>query len=806
MKKYLVPTFTLVMFWFLPATLYAPNDGPLLPPQVEILADTNRNGIVDINDASAKHTWTSQSGSIYTVNFDADGGLYHPNASSPANKRSDAITFGDDGKVDFEDYFINTPAASGGPADVDDIATIKIKAMPGLDPHFRVYLKVSNEVEMRAIHIFRKRVAGTSPLTDAAIWGGGHNQTDFPTPWTDGDSEVKDIEVTRWLNPNTNTTTYEETRSPANSAYYQFGIEGLLLAGMKYYPPVGAAQTFSGYIYLTVEVRDGSGTPISGMSDTICMRVAPWIGLSAGEPSEQIWAAEKVGNWTEWTAASAPFRSAPANGSYTGFANSPDNAQFRLVTNGAETTSAFLKDHLEWGYTQRPGGPRIPLAFRMPYPNAQGLAQPKWPVVHFLQPNVGVFQIGQLAGSGYHGDSGNYGGNLAFFPRSTAIPNGRFMMGSNTGSRLQTFLSSQEIQYSAGHSFLLNFDWLSVGHIDEAFTFLSGNRVVEADSAGAIQELETIPVAQRAGKVFFSLDTSPKTDTLSANTTAAVPNVLHIAGITPQSGYNFIRILNGPCAGYVAKIQCGTNSVTIVTENCVSAGGGTYTALWSSFGGVTTNTMAEYRKKLLEGPSSFPTNPTNKYPLQGNAVVLVAHSLRSEHAPTNPGAPQCQGMPAVITVDEILADTTFKDFNKVTVPLRKAANRVVLDQGAAGQGVTLQYINVPVLFFGIAGTDGMPKEAGALYAGTNITYPGAVSFQPNPCNLQPVGNRLYFPRQWAPRAAGALDMFETLIAASTGFTETKHFVDDWSGYHVYYGNVHCGTNVRRSVPSNNWWQ
>jgi hypothetical protein len=49
-------------------------------------------------------------------------------------------------------------------------------------------------------------------------------------------------------------------------------------------------------------------------------------------------------------------------------------------------------------------------------------------------------------------------------------------------------------------------------------------------------------------------------------------------------------------------------------------------------------------------------------------------------------------------------------------------------------------------------------------------------------------------------------MFETQIETSAGFTETKRFVDDWSGYHVQFGNVHCGTNVRRSVPSNNWWQ
>lgn len=36
MKHYLAPTFTLVLLWFLPATLYATNDGPLLPVEMRI--------------------------------------------------------------------------------------------------------------------------------------------------------------------------------------------------------------------------------------------------------------------------------------------------------------------------------------------------------------------------------------------------------------------------------------------------------------------------------------------------------------------------------------------------------------------------------------------------------------------------------------------------------------------------------------------------------------------------------------------------------------------------------------------------
>jgi hypothetical protein len=32
-----------------------------------------------------------------------------------------------------------------------------------------------------------------------------------------------------------------------------------------------------------------------------------------------------------------------------------------------------------------------------------------------------------------------------------------------------------------------------------------------------------------------------------------------------------------------------------------------------------------------------------------------------------------------------------------------------------------------------------------------------------------------------------------------------HFLDDWDTYHMGLGEVHCGTNVRRT-PTAMWWQ
>jgi len=32
------------------------------------------------------------------------------------------------------------------------------------------------------------------------------------------------------------------------------------------------------------------------------------------------------------------------------------------------------------------------------------------------------------------------------------------------------------------------------------------------------------------------------------------------------------------------------------------------------------------------------------------------------------------------------------------------------------------------------------------------------------------------------------------------------FIDDWDSYYMWYGEIHCGTNVKRTPPSINWWE
>jgi protein-arginine deiminase len=72
-----------------------------------------------------------------------------------------------------------------------------------------------------------------------------------------------------------------------------------------------------------------------------------------------------------------------------------------------------------------------------------------------------------------------------------------------------------------------------------------------------------------------------------------------------------------------------------------------------------------------------------------------------------------------------------------------------------------------------------------------------------PTNLQPVAGKLYVPRQFCPVDASG-DIFERAIRAALG--SGVEFVDCWDLYHACMGEVHCGSNVKRSPLGMNWWE
>ena len=51
------------------------------------------------------------------------------------------------------------------------------------------------------------------------------------------------------------------------------------------------------------------------------------------------------------------------------------------------------------------------------------------------------------------------------------------------------------------------------------------------------------------------------------------------------------------------------------------------------------------------------------------------------------------------------------------------------------------------------------------------------------------------------------DLFKKQLEdALTPYGYTIRFVDDWNLYHRMAGEVHCGTNAMRAIPSTKWWE
>lgn len=83
----------------------------------------------------------------------------------------------------------------------------------------------------------------------------------------------------------------------------------------------------------------------------------------------------------------------------------------------------------------------------------------------------------------------------------------------------------------------------------------------------------------------------------------------------------------------------------------------------------------------------------------------------------------------------------------------------------------------------------------------------SAAFNPGPTNLQPVSGKFYVPKQFGPRVGGK-DIFEADIESKLG-KGNVFFVDCWDLYHVYTGEVHCGSYVKRECFDSSifkWWE
>lgn len=139
-------------------------------------------------------------------------------------------------------------------------------------------------------------------------------------------------------------------------------------------------------------------------------------------------------------------------------------------------------------------------------------------------------------------------------------------------------------------------------------------------------------------------------------------------------------------------------------------------------------------------------------------------------------------IPAETTVDGVLADAEILSTSQQAATKIDAALAVV--KAATGLGDD-EIVRVPFLF--------------------ETTYGRSVAYQPGMVNGISLGKHFAAPRPHGPVVEGK-DVFEKAfedLLAPRGIT--VHWVEDWDTYHRNLGEVHCGSNTRRTPTHAAFW-
>lgn len=690
---------------------------------LDLDVDTNRDATIDDADETGEDAWTKTLGAIFGTNYDRDGGR-----SSGGLPIPDTIHINDSGTPGNEDLTIDNAN------DEQDITPLLIKGI-GVDlpPGHSVFLKAAELEDVQSIHVFKQIAAG-----ETAIWGALGSRIGGP-------AVPLEIDITNWVNPSSPGFVGS---GPSGDA--TFGLEGLFFRSLGVTP----VNPFNGEIELTLELRNGA---VVVASDTVKMKVAPWMMLPHTQASQQVWTIDHTWN--------APLRLTASND--PGYFGLDDSTQLHTESSAALAGSQWFQDHFEMGYYQRPGGPGVNAILRLPY----GAPQPAWPMHKWLKGNtalpahdIGAFQLAASLGAG----AGDFGGNVELMPPTPSHPLGRIIIGSTRSDDLWEFLNSQEVQAPVE----IPTAWLSVSHVDEVIGFKgTGTDVVISDPVGAYALMNAIPAADRGRHVFFATGAIPETGTATApagSTTRIETGVDHSG-----TSWEYIRIYDDAGSGAAGQVaHIATRGVGFLEVDKV----------WNIPqkiipGGGAADFLSNYIGSEAPHKGSWYVNPST-----GDNYVLV-EGTRFWHQNGNPGG---HGTPAIVTVAEVLADADLQALNTTDIQGKITSIKSTLN---TAHGSPLTYIPVPVIYFGNRTGFDTNRESVAMTPGLS--------------NFQLVNGTLYFPRQFGPRnPVTGVDLFEAAVLS--GVPGAK-FVDDWNLYHRLEGEVHCGSNVLRVPYALDWW-
>jgi hypothetical protein len=701
----------------------------LLP--VDLIADTDRDGVINSSDSHAKDQWTKQRGAIYTVNFDRDGDKTHNGKPT-----ADAITWWDTTGVPFhEDWKIDNEA------DKEDISPFKI-TIPTLPEGTKVYLTLLETEDLHAIHIFPRIKAGQN-----AVWGG------FGTsgrPWTDGDANPLDIEITAWLKPQSDESGHNPATTGVQAGTYTFGLEGLVFRGMTV-PGGTDGGKFSGIIDIGMEIQiPGQSARIN--CGKVKMKVAPFLLTPNDRPTDRV------------------------------FVNNIANGLQAMHKSAAiSATSVWMQDHVEIGHTQRPGGPLMKMTFVCPYNGVLAT----WPATKLFSDGKGLFALGKNLG----GSGGDFGGNIELSHPQENYPLGRILAGDSMSASLRAFLEAQEIQAPL----VPNISYTEVQHIDEVLSPGPNNTTYVPGPTEAITLLQAQfdTEEKQIRGILFSPDTvqpavakvwksATATDTPYIITDQNYDDVIdewsrfNRTEENPQGG--FVRLVGGASGGQIGRIKAVTKAVQADGNRIGFAGNPEGKLMIEVDFYFDTGSLASRNWK-----SNTPQQSSGWYrkPLEGAHVVCVQKSLRWKYGAVHTN-------PALLTVKEILEDQEFLNFNQMTLPPLIAAT-------ATTSGIK-NPVKVPCLFY----MYDIPEKAEA--AAGRPWY--AVAYTPNTANLQWVNSNPVNAKPFGPRNTSHEDVMETGIQAV--LPGQSLFLDDWEVYHIDGGEIHCGSAAER-VAEEEWW-
>jgi protein-arginine deiminase len=401
------------------------TESPPKPTEtIDLQVDTNRDGVVDVNDAAGEELWTPQAGAVFLANYDDDN-LDHIRDSDDnwVNLIWDPggmIVNGDDG------------------ADLARIAVAPWAEVPG-GAFGQISVDPASQPHIRLFKAF--------PDGNFALVMDSDTPCDTPDAVCDPIVGLSTDEVKNGV---------------------QLAIEAKRIPGTSWVPPgqpTAQTLTWNGIVELRLGVfKQGSTTPIITETnptgfDVVQLRVAPWI---------------MVGNLTPSIDNVFFSNSSPVfvNGMQTAMDDA--GVQTSPVTNWPDQ---WTEDWMILGYTSMPGPNGTSQSIKLAYPrpwgrqNVDSALPVNWLAQTFTSPGQGYAVLYNVPHSG---DSFDSGGNHDLIPayenpaNGQSYPYGRIVHGTGVIDETEAFYEANLVQ---APRLVLDTGWLIVGHVDEIFSY-----------------------------------------------------------------------------------------------------------------------------------------------------------------------------------------------------------------------------------------------------------------------------------------------------------------------------------------------